>query len=237
MVVLALLHHAGGSGAVFKPLVKALPDAVAPLVLELPGRGLRWREPPAESARQAVQDLTDHLRARVDDTSRIAILGHSLGAYLGLAVAAELEKRQGPRCDVLFASANSAPWSASRLFPQPLEQVSDEEIARTAGHFSPPDEALWSDPELSARAAAILRSDFRVADSFVQTMRFTVTESRIVVCRGKDDIFNDQHTDAWRLSSVQEVETIDFPGGHFYLMSEAKALAGVIADQLAVAGP
>ncbi|MGV9314518.1 thioesterase II family protein [Streptomyces sp. NPDC003691] len=238
MAVLALFHHAGGSAAVFRRLTRLLPASVEPLAVELPGRGRRWREPTVHTAEEAVQDLTDRLVRDVGPGTELSIFGHSMGAYLGLAVAAALERRGGPRCQTLFASANLAPRLAAPLFADGERPVSDEEVLRRAARFGAMDPALLRDPHIAARAAALLRADFDIADSFVRTTARTVTESRIVVCRGREDAFGDEHTDPWQWSSVQPLTTRTFPGGHLYLESAgAEPLAKTIESVIAPARP
>ncbi|MFF8444566.1 thioesterase II family protein [Streptomyces californicus] len=231
MTVLALFHHAGGSAAVFRRLVRLLPDHIRPVPVELPGRGRRWREPAPHTAEEAVRDLADLLTAEVDPDEELSILGHSMGAYLGLGVAAALERRGGPRCQTLFASANLAPQLGSPLFADGTSAVSDEEVLARAAQFDALDERLLGHPHIAARAVALLRSDFDVCDSFLRTMSRTVTESRIVVCRGEQDAFGDEHTDPWQWRSVQPLTTLTFPGGHLYLEEAgAEPLATAIAS-------
>ncbi|CAM5491150.1 hypothetical protein SCALM49S_06844 [Streptomyces californicus] len=80
------------------------------------------------TAEEAVRDLADLLTAEVDPDEELSILGHSMGAYLGLGVAAALERRGGPRCQTLFASANLAPQLGSPLFADGTSAVSDEDV-------------------------------------------------------------------------------------------------------------
>jgi surfactin synthase thioesterase subunit len=228
MTVLALLHHAGGSAAVFRRLTRLLPAHIEPIVPELPGRGRRWREPALHTAAKAVGDLTKLLVREVGADDDLAIFGHSMGAYLGLGVAAALERRGGPRCRVLFASANLAPRLATPLFAE-AGPASDEEVLRRAARFGAMDTALLRDPHIAARAVSLLRADFDLCDSFVRAMSSTVTESRVVVCRGRDDAFGDEHTDLWQWHSILPLTTFTFPGGHLYLESAgAEPLAAKI---------
>ncbi|MDT0494358.1 thioesterase II family protein [Kitasatospora albolonga] len=231
MTVLALFHHAGGSAAVFRRLTRLLPDDIRPVVAELPGRGRRWREPALRTAEEAVRDLTDLLAAEVGTDEELSIFGHSMGAYLGLAVAAALERRGGPRCQVLFASANLAPQLATPLFADGTAKASDAEVLECAARYEALDARLLGHPHIADRAVALLRSDFDICDSFVRTLSRTVTESRVVVCRGQQDAFGDEHTDPWQWRSVQPLTTLTFPGGHLYLEAAgAEPLAAAIAS-------
>jgi surfactin synthase thioesterase subunit len=229
---LVLIHHAGGSATFFEPLVKALPPQIEPMPLDLPGRGRRWRETPVTSIDEAIDSLLPAL-SPID--GEFAIFGHSLGAYLGLALAARLEESTvGSRCSLLFASANAAPSAAALPFTGSPVWTSDEEIfeitAKSGGGLSP---QILEHPQLRQRTADLLRADFSISESFLSTKRKTVTEADIVVCCGTEDIFTNKQLAPWRCNSTQSTELRMFPGGHFYLEQNIPALTEVITRRLA----
>ncbi|MFB7216143.1 thioesterase II family protein [Streptomyces sp. NPDC056255] len=229
---LVLLHHAGGSARVFDALVSALPPEIRPIALDLPGRGRAWRETPATTADDAVDRL---LRQIEGIDGEFAIFGHSLGAYLGLALAARLEEVEGGvRCSTLFASANSGPVAAVLPFDGSALLTDDEEIFRiTAASGGSVAQQVLDHPQLRTRAADLLRADFALSESFLRKQRRTVTEADIVVCCGTDDIFSAQQLEQWRLNSTSRTQIHRLPGGHFYLEQEAAQVAAVVTGHLA----
>ncbi|MCM3885320.1 alpha/beta fold hydrolase [Frankia sp. R82] len=228
---LVLLHHAGGSAQIFSELIRVLPTWVEPVLLELPGRGRRWRERPLHTATDAVNDLADQL-TRLGTSGEIAIFGHSMGAYLGLALAARLE--HGPvRCSTLFASANVPPDHARPLFTGDPLVASDDEILASADRFGGLVPEVLAHPQLRQRTAALLRKDFAVCDSFVRTLRHTRTASRLVVFCGLEDPLCHCKLDAWRLASTADTEIVTLPGDHFYLVDHAEKVSILIAARLA----
>jgi surfactin synthase thioesterase subunit len=162
---LVLIHHAGGAANVFAPLQRALPTSVRPMALELPGRGRRWREQPLTDARDAIADLARQIG---DLGPEIAILGHSLGAYLGLGLAAFLERQNRVKCTTLFASANAGPRAAALPFDKPALECSDDEIIEIAmlSGGGVPKEVL-NNQQLRSRTAALLRADFSLSQTFL----------------------------------------------------------------------
>ncbi|GHF31656.1 thioesterase [Streptomyces mashuensis] len=232
---LVLLHHAGGSAGVFAPFVKALPAGIEPVPLELPGRGRRWREPLLTTVDEAVDDL---VRAVAGLDGEFAVLGHSLGAYLGLALAARLENDGAVRCTTLFASANAGPVGARLPFEGSPLATTDEEIFTIAeasgGTVS---RQVRDHPVLRGRTADLLRADFSLSETFLRHRRRTVTEARIVVCCGTDDVFTPAQLEQWRYNSAAGAETVRFPGGHFYLEHEGPALARAVAERLLEPAP
>ncbi|MFB7745349.1 thioesterase II family protein [Streptomyces sp. NPDC056132] len=228
---LVLLHHAGGSAAYFEPLVKALPPDIRAVALDLPGRGRRWRETPVTTVDEAVDSLTDALTSIEGPFS---IFGHSLGAYVGLALATRLEETGGRgQCTTLFASANSGPQGAALPFEGSPLSLTDEEIfevtTQAGGGLSP---QILGHPQLRRRTADLLRADFAISQSFLTKQRRTVTEADIVVCHGTDDIFTAQQIDQWRLNTTGLTEVQLFPGGHFYVEQNTAELVKTITGRL-----
>ncbi|GAA2473919.1 thioesterase II family protein [Streptomyces mauvecolor] len=228
---LVLLHHAGGSAAYFEPLVKALPPEIQPLAADLPGRGRRWRETSVTTIDEAVDSLTDTISS-IDGP--FSVFGHSLGAYVGLALAARLEETGAPRhCTTLFASANSGPRGAALPFEGSPLSTTDEEIfeitTKSGGGLS---QQILDHPQLRRRTADLLRADFSISQSFLSKQRRTVTEADIVVCYGTDDMFTADQIDQWRLNTTGSTEARAFPGGHFYIEQNIPELVETIASCL-----
>jgi surfactin synthase thioesterase subunit len=207
--------------------VGELPGTIEPRCLELPGRGRRWREPPVA----AVEDALTDLMRQVDGMhGRFAVLGHSMGAYLGLGLVTLLESTLDTECILLVASGNMGPSAAQPLFGVEARTLGDEDVLRGAARFAPLSPEVVGDPTLRERLIRLLRADFGVCDSFVRTMRDTVIRSRILACSGEDDVFTDAQVEAWRDSSSGVTEVRWIPGGHFFVQSHARRVGEVIAD-------
>lgn len=230
---LIMLPHAGGTATVFDRLCAALPSGILPVPLELPGRGRRWRETAVTTIDEAADDLAGQVTAAFP--GEVAVFGHSLGAYLGLALAARLADGGTTRCTTLFASANAAPYSAELPSEVPPLLTTDDEIfaiaERSGGEVLP---QIREHPQLRTRAADLLRADFAIGDSFLRKRRETATAADLVVICGTEDVFAGTPLDDWRHSSRADTEVVRLPGGHFYLEQpeQAAALAGMITDRL-----
>ncbi|XHL93071.1 alpha/beta fold hydrolase [Streptomyces niveus] len=222
-----LLPHAGGSASVFSSIVKCLPEEIQPIPVELPGRGRRWRTDPMTTIDEALDDLVAEVRGLPGE---FAIFGHSLGACLGLAVAARLEARGDTRCTTLFASASAAPSGGRPIFDGSPDRPSDAEILsiaeRSGGSVA---REIMEHRLLGERTINLLRADFLLYDSFLRKYRRTVTEASIVVCCGTDDVFQEEQLLRWSRHTTADSELLRFPGGHFYLADNSNDLAQEIA--------
>src|SRR5690606_16926142 len=100
------LPYAGGSAAVYRPWMTALPDEVELVSVQLPGRGWRLRESPLRDLHAAADEIAEAI-SEMDDLP-FAVFGHSMGAWLGLEVVRRLEGA-GRAPLRFFASGRQAP--------------------------------------------------------------------------------------------------------------------------------
>jgi len=84
-VKLVCLPYAGGSAMMYKAWIDRFADTAEIVQLELPGRGLRFRDPPAESMEALTDDLRDKLKKAVGDDDYI-LLGFCFGAIVAYAL-------------------------------------------------------------------------------------------------------------------------------------------------------
>ena len=195
----------------------------------MPGHGRNWRLRPEV----AIVSSVDQLAGVVADIhGEFAIFGHSLGAYLGLALAARLEQdSRSPQCATLFVSANAAPECAVLPFSGSPLRISDEEIfeiARRSGGGVGPE--YTQNEQFRGRIANLLRADFSLSHTFLEASRNIVTEADIIACHGTRDIFTDSQIEAWAHHTTGGFKIHRFAGGHFYLEDEAEALSKVVAE-------
>ncbi|MEU4333457.1 alpha/beta fold hydrolase [Micromonospora lupini] len=225
-VPLLMLHHCGGAAHVFDRLVAALPADIEPIPHELPGRGRRWREAPLVHMTQAVADV-QAVVARIGRD--VAIFGHSMGAYLGIALASHLDRRPGVRCRTLFVSANAAPSVGRLPCAAPLE-VSDAEIFQVAQRSGGAvDSRLRDHPIIGRSTADLLRADFSLSQTFLRQQPAALTAADIVVLAGTSDVYSHSELASWRHSTTGACELVWFPGGHFYLNEHPGAVAEAVA--------
>jgi len=85
------LHGVGGCGAWFTGLARRLEDRFRVLSLDLPGTGMNREGFAPYSIERCAQVLAEYLEKR--EAGPVAVLGHSMGAILGLHLAAAVPAR------------------------------------------------------------------------------------------------------------------------------------------------
>ncbi|MEU1126573.1 alpha/beta fold hydrolase [Streptomyces sp. NPDC005899] len=220
--VIAFIPPSGCGAGYFRPLRRALGARVVFRALELPGHGRRFEEPCLRDAAAAVRDLAGRLGGRVD-----AVYGESLGAYVGLALAAELPQDRPP---VLLAVSNTPP--SARESPPTWETADLAEAVAllTAMGGEVPAEVL-EDAALSAHAFPLIRDDLLLSGSFLESLRTTRCAGDIRVLAGRDDTSTGR-LGAWARHTSGRCTVVTLPGGHLLSAENPSAVAEAVLEAL-----
>lgn len=223
------LPHSGGSTALFQQWPAALPKGVELVAVQLPGRGLRFRETPYERLEPLVQDLTVALRSQLDGAP-FAFFGHSLGGLLAF----ELTHAFHPEAlqpQALFVSACHAP----QLLPtgEQLHALPRPEMLQALKRINGTPPELFAEKELLDLVLPTLRADMAVYETYAYRPRPPLT-CPLMVCGGRDDArVTPQELQAWREQAAAHFEFHLFNGDHFYLNEAQPQLLQLIARLLA----
>jgi medium-chain acyl-[acyl-carrier-protein] hydrolase len=217
---------AGMGAAYFRTWAGVLSDGVELHAVQLPGRTMRLAEPPLTSIPNLVEPIVSAISVRLD---RPAIFfGHSMGAVLATEVAREFMTRNFPSPVHLFVSGRRPPHMPDPM--SPLHALPDDafiaEINRRYGGIPP---AILGSPEVLALLLPALRADIMALETFPAKLRAALSIPISVFGGDCDPLTPRSHLDAWKSETTGPVETHLFPGGHFYLERETRA---VIATML-----
>lgn len=223
------LPHSGGSSTLFQQWPRALPPGVEILAVQLPGRGLRFRQPPYHRLAPLVQDLLAALRSQLDGVS-FAFFGHSLGALLAYELTHAL-RSDGLQPAALFISACHAPQllpTGERLHELPRPELLNA-LKRING--TPPE--LFAEEELLDLVLPTLRADMAVYETYVYQPRKALS-CPLIVCGGRDDLrVTPSQLEAWREQAAGHFEFHLFSGDHFYLNGALPQITNLIGRVLA----
>jgi medium-chain acyl-[acyl-carrier-protein] hydrolase len=233
-VRLLCFHHAGGSPSSFRPWISELSDPIELLAVRLAGREARLRQTPVNSVAEIVEPLAEALAPLLEDSPRLAIFGHSMGALLGFELARELRRRELPRPELLVVSGRNAPGAGRKL---ELHQLSDrkliDEVQRIYGGIP---QAILDEPELLALTLPVLRADLTINETYVLGDEPPL-DVPIRAYAGLDDPHvGKAGLERWAEFTSASFESAQHEGDHFYLAPAAGMrwlLAKLEADLLA----
>lgn len=222
------LPHAGGSAGFYLPLKEFLPPWLHLVPLELPGRGLRSAEPLCTEFEHLVKDAVTQIREQLirEKTSRYALFGHSMGAWLGYYAARELTAMPPSQ---LFFSSPPEFWHEKKKGGKPLEyhKLPHEAffaVLRKMGGLSAD---VLASPILLAYIEPIIRADFAALAS----CRFPLLpplDLPFTLFGGSEEPLT--MVSHWAARTTGNFTWRVFPGGHFYFSENWERLACAIAE-------
>ncbi|MFG1945699.1 thioesterase II family protein [Nonomuraea sp. NPDC048826] len=227
-VRLFCLPYAGGSARIFQDWRDDLPDFVDVRPLELPGRGLRFSEPPQDRLETVVTDLLETVSA--EDDLPLAIFGYSYGALLGFELAWRLERRRGTGPVCLIVAAARAP-----IWPGPLNRLGDlpdAQLLEGLRLMNGTPRELLEHRQLMEIMLPVVRADFTAAERY-QYRPGPLPSCPITAFCGTDDpVVSRTSMEAWAECTASDFALHELPGDHFFLRSAREPLLRRLARTL-----
>jgi surfactin synthase thioesterase subunit len=218
--------YAGASAWVFNGLAHRLSSHFEVIAVDLPGRGKRRTQPPADDWATLVRMLASELKQQLDRP--YALLGYSFGALVAFEIMHELSRQPGVRVPAAFAACAAPGPSAMRQGD--LHLLDDNSMFEALCHLGGIPEEVLASPELIALAAPILRADLRLFELYRRGNRAPCTVP-ITTYYGSDDSGVDERHLAWQMETSAPFRTRRLAGGHMFLHDAEEAFAeALIAD-------
>lgn len=219
---LVCFPYAGGAANVFRVWHKRLPADVEVIAVQYPGRQDRLAEAPIDGMDALVEPIVGALDGLPQRPT--AIFGHSMGA----SIAYEVVQRLATRPRLLVVSGHNAPHKAAA---KPVPRTNDEviaEIREVEGAY----EALV-DPDLRELVMPSLRADYRLIRTYLPISEPWQVPVPIVAYAGvSDPTARPDAIRAWADLTTSTFELVTFPGGHFFIESDAAAVLDDLVARL-----
>lgn len=217
---LFLIHFAGGNIYSFRFLEPWLKDLqLTPL--ELPGRGMRINEPVLRNFKIAADDLFRQIITK-HQNGPLILYGHSMGAYLALAVTDMLEK-SGLYPLGLIVSGNAGPGIYGRIRRYLMNKIDFIEQLRRLGGIS---EEVFSNEDLFNFFEPILRADFEISENNDMLIDLCVDAPIFAMMGNEEERVSDITN--WARFTRADFKYKVFPGNHFFIHDHKAIIASVI---------
>lgn len=224
---IVILHFAGGNCYSFQFLTKYLPGYEV-VLLELPGRGRRMKEPLIKDREDAVKDLLSQF-IKHNIQGDFIMYGHSMGATLGVLLARELELRKiYPQ--QLIASGSCGPWDgkvSKRRYA--LSSADFKLMLKDLGGIS---EQVLAEEDLFEFFEPVIRADFELLEKDNIVLAHPV-KTPVHALMGQEEEDSD-HIENWRSLTQGSCTLEHWPGEHFFIYDQAERLAKLLKEYAAV---
>jgi surfactin synthase thioesterase subunit len=220
--------HAGASAPIFRNWSEVLGEAIDLCGVQLPGRGMRLREPPVRSMGELARALATAVSQQGD--APFAFFGHSMGGLLAFEVTRELRRRRAPAPRLLFVSSIPAPQVPTDQ--PPIHELPKEDLLKRLSGLDGTPKELIEHPELMDSWLPTFRADLEA----VETYTYQDEPPLAVPIRafgGRDDIFVSRSELArWREQTTSGFTLRVLPGGHFFVETARIPLLRAVGREL-----
>lgn len=213
--------HAGAGASSFSAWSRLVDDDTELCAVQLPGRETRVREAPRHHLESLCTEVVDALAPLLDRP--YALLGHSMGAPLALAVARACTDRQRPPA-LVVVSAFAAPHLDRA---DDLHDLPDAALLEALGRLSGTPLEILTNAEMIELLLPALRADLRACESY-RTTPGEPLPCPILALWGRDDSRASEEQMAQWARYTTSFALEGFDGGHFFIHEHARAVLELV---------
>jgi len=229
-IKLFCLPYAGGSAATYNKWRHYLDKHVELRALELAGRGRRIYEPLYGSIHDAVKDVFQMIEGELSH-GPYAIFGHSMGGIIAYELAYKIREHHLPNPLHIFFSGRGAPH-IKRDDEELYYHLPDDEFKEKIIELGGTPKEFFQHPELLEVLLPMLRSDFKIAETYEMTGDINPLEYDITVMLGKDEDVTAEEMHGWNSHTIGICTIHFFQGDHFFLNEIPQEVVEIINSTL-----
>jgi medium-chain acyl-[acyl-carrier-protein] hydrolase len=203
------------------------------VLVELPGRGGRLREPPFRSAPPLIRALGEAFP--VEACGEFALFGHSMGAILAFELARYLRRNRLRLPSVIFASGHVAPQLPERR--RDLHTLPDGQLVEALRQLGGTPPEVFEQPELLELLLPIIRADLEVNELYEYREEPPLDVPLVLFGGSEDTDVGLEDLDAWGVQTTAACERKLLPGDHFFLHSAEHAVLEAVRGRLLKLAP
>lgn len=228
-MILFCLPYAGGSEAIYFKWKKYVDSSIELVPLALKGRGKRFNEIFYQNIQEAVDDLFENIKARIVEGD-YAIYGHSMGSLLAYELYYRISKLNYRKPTHIFFSGYIAPSILRKR--ENTYELPDNDFMQKIMELGGTPEELMNNQELFKIFLPIIRSDFKILESYDYEKRENKIECDVSILNGKQDLIKLEEILAWKNHVCRELNIYNFEGDHFYINSNVENIVNIINTTL-----
>lgn len=211
----------------FRDWPNSLPEDIATIAVQLPGRDTRLDEHPHVHIGPLIEELLELLDPLLDEP--FAFYGHSMGARVALALSHALRAANKPGPQALFVASSAAPALGTRVRGW---DESDEGLIAYLRELGGTPQIVFDRPDLLELFLPTLRADLTVVATSGVPLRPPLDVPLRVFSGADDDEASPERMKAWQEETTGPYAFDVVPGGHFFDPEGVAHVLDVIATTL-----
>ena len=211
------IPYAGASAFTYNNWKKYLDDQFVLIPVELPGRGLRYKDRYYTSFSEAVNEITEKIIDQVQEEEIYFVFGHSLGCWLAYEVVYNIQMHYRNKMPAhLFLSGRYSPDYAGSFTV--TDDYSAEEIEAMMLEMGGTPEEVFKDEAVRDMIINSFKNDYMLLMNYRFTSDRNQIECDISVMNGTLDTYSNIKTcRGWRRLVSGTCHFINIAGNHFYV--------------------
>ncbi|WP_428910881.1 thioesterase II family protein [Niallia sp. Krafla_26] len=234
MIKVFCLPYAGSSGTNYLKFIKLFSDHIQLIPLELPGRGVRFKEDLVYSISDMVDSVYPQIIEELEDCSTYAIWGHSMGGLIAFELIQQLLSDEGIKIKPSHAFFTGCKPPQRRTEKEGIADLTLEEFKQRVLAYGLVNTSLvFEDPNLSNIFIPIMRSDFIAVDRYEFNKNLPLLNINITSMTGTQDpsmTLDDCY--AWQELTTGVNYVHHFNGNHFFIFDDVEKIASIIEKTL-----
>ncbi|SMC22376.1 medium-chain acyl-[acyl-carrier-protein] hydrolase [Andreprevotia lacus DSM 23236] len=225
--------YAGGSANHFLGWQSTLAPFIDIHAVQLPGRGVRFSEPPHSHWKILLDELTNAFCTHLaQQEGPYAFYGHSLGALIAFELTRRLTALQQPLPRQLAVSGCEPP--AHRSPREILSTLDDDALIAGLQRLNGTPAEVLAHRELMALLLPAIRADFSLAENYRYQPAPALSMPIAVLTGTSDPRVNADQVDRWQEETQVACTVHRFDGDHFFIDSQQRAVLALLHKCLTV---
>lgn len=228
-IKLFCLPFAGGAANMYDHWRTKLSKKIELCPINLAGRGNRFTERPYKDLDEAVDDIYDIIKSDIS-VSDYAIFGHSMGALLAYELVQKIQNngKKGP-VHVFFSGRKPVHIPKTKKLYRDMDNQEFQEAVLSLG-VTPPE--IFKNLELKEIFIPLLRSDFTIAETFVERPQIIPLQCNISALIGEEEEITSNEAEQWKLHTTEKCSVHFIEGDHFFLLKQLQEVIDIINSNL-----
>lgn len=210
------IPYSGGMAGVYYKWKKELGSQYDLCPLETAGHGRRIKEAFYTDVAAAAEDLSQIIMENIGPETPYAIYGHSLGSLLAFETYFALKEKGAPEPKHIFFSGREAPDDQDEKTE--YYKLPEKEFLAMVDVYGGNTNSVLSDKELLNVFVPILRSDFRLSETYEYVPHSSKIKCDFTVVNGTED-FSALTKDMtrWKAFAEGKCNFEHIKGNHFFI--------------------
>lgn len=229
-IKLLMFPYAGGSGLYYSRWSKYLDKYIKMVPIELPGRGLRFKEPLCDDMNETIDNIWDNIKSQIVQ-GKYALFGYCVGTLILYEVFKRIKKERLPEPSHCFLCAYPAPDIPRK--GKPMSETTEEELIDEWIRGSQISREQLEKKNYLKSVYEVWKTDCAMIDKYSFVGEKVEFNCNITLINGNQELlFNQEELESWKSFCAAGYKSIIVDGAHDFMKTNERALINIINKEI-----